>query len=178
MQKKSNINTTLCAQYTRIPFSQPFPIQFIATQFTRILFRLFCKESHKHWINDGILRAVCVIHVWNDLLLERGFLPNVKWCDIITLNPMRTIFWLVKWNNLSFIEPIREGEWKIISCVSLWCTSFKSHIMIGLTKWHFVIFTNQKSCYRRPVVLRGLTSCINNMCIAKCVLQRKRNRTT
>ncbi len=63
------------------------------------------------------------------------------------LNPMRTTCRLVKMNILSFIESIREGVRNNSLICKLLMLHIESLIMIGLKNDHFMIWTNQNSCY-------------------------------
>ena len=72
-------------------------------------------------------------HKWGLLFV---LLSNKYWCYwrgtsvgyllSSNFNPMRSTCQLVKWNILSFIEPIRESVRKVVSCASLWGTVVKA----------------------------------------------------
>ncbi len=61
---------------------------------------------------------------------------------------MRTTSRLVKWNVVSFIEPIREGVRKKSLMYKFVMFNCQSLILIGLTNELFMTLTNQKLCLK------------------------------
>ena len=53
-----------------------------------------------------------------------------------SLSPVKTIYWLVKQNIISFFGPFREDVWKIVCWKRLKCNILKSHYNL-LNRWTF-----------------------------------------
>ncbi len=117
-------------------------------------------------------------HKWGLLFV---LLSNKYWCYwrgtsvgyllSSNFNPMRSTCQLVKWNILSFIEPIRESVRKVVSCASLWGTVVKALSLLA-SQMNNLWCQPIRIYVRRPMMLsRWVKDVFNVYLILVCFLK-------